>query len=78
MGKKAALFEEAQRMYVQEGATLEEISRRLDVSVTSLSIWKNEGMWQEARMRYLKSEQHFSGLMEELKSKLVIRALENP
>lgn len=76
MAKKVRFFEEAQQMYVQEGLTLAEISRRLDVSKTSLSYWKRDGDWGNARTKYLSSERHFADLMNQIKYNLAKKLLE--
>lgn len=78
MGKKAALFEEAKRLYVQEGKTLAAISEQLQVSQQSLVKWKQEGEWETWRTQYVRSEEHFDGVLNELKKKLAMKALEDP
>lgn len=60
MGKKAALFEEAKRLYVQEGQTLASVGQKLGVSQQTLVGWKAEGDWEAWRAKFLKSEEHFS------------------
>ncbi len=78
MGKEAALYDEAERLYVEDGKTLEEIGNTLQVSTTTLSKWKSKGDWADQRARYLKSERHFKDVLNELKKKLANRALEDP
>jgi hypothetical protein len=78
MGKKAGLFEEAKRLYVQEGKTLVIIATQLQVSQQTLVKWKAEGEWESWRAKYVKSEEHFSDVLNDLKKKLAMRALEDP
>jgi DNA-binding XRE family transcriptional regulator len=78
MGKKAGLFEEAKRLYVQEGLTLATIAQKIQVSQQSLVKWKAEGEWENWRAKYIKSEDHFSDVLNDLKKKLVLKALEDP
>jgi transposase len=78
MGKRAALFEEAKRLYVQEGKTLAAIAEQIQVSQQTLVKWKAEGEWESWRAKYIKSEEHFSDVLNELKKKLVLKALEDP
>lgn len=77
MGKFAALYDEAERLYVQDGKTLEDIKKTLQVSTKTLSQWKKDGEWDEQRKRYLKSERHFKDILHELKHKLAVKALES-
>lgn len=78
MGKKAALFEEAKRLYVQEGKTLAAIFEQLNVSQQTLVKWKQEGDWETWRMNYIRSEEHLDQVLNELKKKLALKALEDP
>jgi len=79
MGKMAAYYEEAQRLFVQEGKTLSEIAQILkDVSERTLARWSSEGEWMRKRKEYLRSEEHFSQILQELKYKLAVAALSDP
>lgn len=51
--KKAALYEEARRLYVEGGQTLAAIGKALDVSPTSLVAWKKDGDWEADRRNFL-------------------------
>ncbi|MDP8256451.1 MAG: hypothetical protein P9M14_11945 [Candidatus Alcyoniella australis] len=75
MGKTAAWYDEAQTLFVREGHSLAEISRRVGVSATTLSKWKAKGDWERLRKRYLASEKHFALGLAELKNKLLNLAL---
>jgi len=74
MGKMDVYYLEAQRMYVNEGKTLAEISRVLKISEKTLSKWKNAGKklgqptWDEMRKKYLISG---SGAIERLRAAII-------
>lgn len=51
--KKAALYEEARRLYVEHGQTLAAIGQALAVSPTSLVAWKKDGDWEADRRNFL-------------------------
>ena len=78
MGKRAAYYEEAMRLFTQQGKTLAEIAAMLPVSTRSLAKWSTEGNWPKRRMEYLSSEQHFTDILNELKLKLALQAQEDP
>ncbi len=74
MSKMDTFFLEAQRMYVNEGKTLAEISKILNVSERTLSKWKNVGKkygeltWDEMRKKYLLSG---AGAAERLRAAII-------
>jgi len=70
MAKKAAYFEEAERLYVYEQMTLEGITGKIPVSVRTLSGWKNDGDWDGKRRQYLESRQSFHEELYQLARKL--------
>lgn len=52
MAKKAALYDEARRRYVEDGQTLAAIGKALQVSPTTLVGWKKAGDWERDRARH--------------------------
>jgi len=75
----AAYYEEARRMFVQEGQTISEIARELkDVSERTLQRWSAEGEWAEKRKEYIIKERKLNDILEELKYKLAIVTLDDP
>jgi len=79
LGKMAAYYEEARRMFVQEGQTISEIARELkDVSERTLQRWSAEGEWAEKRKEYIIKERKLNDILEELKYKLAIVTLDDP
>ncbi|MBL7998271.1 MAG: hypothetical protein JNL32_06480 [Candidatus Kapabacteria bacterium] len=49
MAKKAAHYAEAERLYVSEYNTLDQISEKTGVSERALRYWKDEGGWDNKR-----------------------------
>lgn len=50
--KKAALYEEARQLYVEQGLTLAAVGKSLSVSPTTLVDWKKDGDWEGDRRAY--------------------------
>lgn len=72
MAKKSAYYAEAERLYVTEHLTLEDISARLkDVSVRSLQTWKTEGDWENKRRQLTAQQESFSEELYGLTRKLM-------
>ncbi|MFN7066137.1 MAG: phage terminase small subunit-related protein, partial [Aquificaceae bacterium] len=59
MAKKQLYFNEAERLYVIEQCTIQEIANRLRVSEKTVRLWKEEGDWENKRLQYLKSKEFF-------------------
>ena len=76
MGKEAALVEEASRLYIQEGLTLAEIARRLPVAQRTLERWSTHYEWPRRRRQYMASEQTLSEMVDRLKKRLALMALD--
>lgn len=49
MAKKAELYTEAERLYVQEHLGQADIAQRLGVSERTIRYWATEGMWSDKR-----------------------------
>jgi hypothetical protein len=78
MAKKSAYIAEAERLYVVEHLTLEEISARLsgNVSVRTLQTWKTEGDWENRRRQLTQQQSLFSEDLYALCRKLM-KSIEN-
>lgn len=50
--KKAALYEEARLLYVEQGMTLHDVGKSLKVSPTTLVTWKKDGDWEGDRRAF--------------------------
>lgn len=53
MAKKQLYFAEAERLFVTEGCSLEEIAVQLNISTRTLQEWKSEGEWDRKRSVFL-------------------------
>ncbi len=72
MAKKSAYYAEAERLFVSEHLTLEDISARLkNVSVRSLQTWKTEGDWENKRRQLHMQKESFSEELYGLTRKLM-------
>lgn len=59
MTKKHLYYSEAERMFVIDQMTFDDIVTRLPLSEKTLQRWKSKGKWQEKREQYIKSRQAF-------------------
>jgi hypothetical protein len=57
--KKDSLAEAAERMFVIEQMTINEISQRMNVHEKSIRNWKEEFKWDEKRAQYVKTKSMF-------------------
>lgn len=75
MAVKAEKYPEAERLYVQERCTFEQISSKLGVSERTLRYWAKEGSWQERRQSLEESagkmHEKLAELMEAMTDKLI-------
>lgn len=53
------LVADAERLYIIEQMTVEEIAERLKVNEKTIRIWKSEGNWDLQKHQYIKSRQMF-------------------
>jgi len=53
--KETAYFDQAERLFVREGKTLEQLAALLPVSVTTLGKWSQKGGWGKKRAAELDS-----------------------
>jgi len=59
MAKKNLYFTEAERLYVIEQCTINEIAQKLNLAEKTVRNWKEEGGWEHKRLQYLRSRQAF-------------------
>lgn len=71
MYSKAHLYNEAERLYVHELKTVAETAKKVNVSVLTISKWKEKGEWELKRKDYLKSKQAFHQELYEFARKLM-------
>lgn len=71
MNSKRQYFDEAERLYISEHLSLEEISRRLKLSRKTVMKWKEIGDWGNKRKQFLRSKQSFHEELYEFARKLM-------
>lgn len=57
--KKQILAESAAKLYIEKFMTLENISKKLNVSERTLRRWKAEGKWEEKRLKQIQEKTTF-------------------
>ncbi len=71
MNSKKHLFNEAERLFVYEYLTAEDIASRLNLNRKTVNNWKEEGEWDYKRRAFLKSKQSFHEELYEFARKLM-------
>lgn len=80
MSKKAIYYDEAKRLYVQQGIGLDAIAGMLEDNVTrrTLHNWKTDGRWDDKRKRYLEEHESLQNMVMEIAKTAAKNALEKP
>lgn len=78
--KKAQYYEDAKRMYVNQGFDLDTIAKLLQkqVSRRTLYNWKQNNAWDESRKKFLASQEGIQDELVELLKATVKEARANP
>ena len=71
------LFSEAERFYVVEHMTIDEIASRLQLNFKTILAWKAEGNWEEKRFQLVRSKQLFHEELYEFARKLMLSIKED-
>lgn len=71
MNSKRQYFDEAERLFVIEHLSLDEIAHRLKLCRKTVMIWKESGDWDNKRKQYLRSKQTFHEELYEFAKKLM-------
>lgn len=71
MSKKHLYYSEAERMYVVNQMTIEEVASRSNSNERTIRRWKEEGDWDTKRSQYLLSKQMFHEELYEFARKLM-------
>lgn len=71
MSNKAFLMSEAERLYVYEFNTIEEVASKLRLSTKTISRWKLKEDWEYKQKAFLKSKQSFHEELYELARNLI-------
>jgi len=59
MSKKILFFPEAEKLYITEHYTIENIAKKLNINEKTIRNWKKEGSWDIKKAQYLKEKQSF-------------------
>ena len=80
MSKRAIYYDEAQRLYVNQGMTLDAIEGILEEKITRRTLfnWKEEGNWDSKRERYLAETADLDELMRQVAKTALTRAAADP
>lgn len=77
MSKKHLYYSEAERMYIVNQMTIEEIASRANSNERTIRRWKEEGDWDTKKNQYLLSKQMFHEELYEFARKLMNRIKED-
>ena len=72
MAKKEVLLENAQRLYVIEQMTIDEVAQKVDVNERTIRRWKTEHNWDLRREQYVKTKQMFHEELYNFARKLMV------
>ena len=72
MAKKEVLLENAQRLYVIEQMTIDEVARKVDVNERTIRRWKTEHNWDLRKEQYIKTKQMFHEELYNFARKLMV------
>ena len=72
MTKKEVLLENAQRLYVIEQMTIDEVARKVDVNERTIRRWKTEHNWDLRKEQYIKTKQMFHEELYNFARKLMV------
>ncbi len=71
MSKKPLFYNEAERLFVIEQMTIDEIASRLNLGSRTVRNWKDQHDWDSKKKNYLKSKQAFHEELYEFARKLM-------
>ena len=71
MNNKEYLLNEAQRLYIYDLYSIEEIADKLDLSTKTICRWKEKHDWENKKQKFLKSKQSFHEELFEFARKLM-------
>lgn len=78
--KQVMFYDEAKRLYVEEGLSIDSIRKKLKNQITRKTLyeWKAKGGWDEKRKEFLKEAKDISEQLVELSKLALKNALTNP
>lgn len=80
MSKKAIYYDEARRLYIQQGLGLTAIEGMLNeqISRRQLHNWKTDGDWDSKRRRYIEENENLQEMVMQIAKTAAKNALEKP
>lgn len=63
---KLKLYKQAENLYIEEGMSIENICRNLDISRRTIFYWKKKYNWDKSRNKKYKSENKLSTEMTDI------------
>ena len=71
LNKKKYLYNEAERLYIYNFLTIDELASRLNLNRKTIMDWKDKGDWEKQKKDFLSSKQSFHEEMYEFARKLM-------
>lgn len=71
MNSKKYLFNEAERLYIYDFLSIEELSNKLHLNRKTIASWRDMGEWDKKKQDFLKSKQAFHEELYEFARKLM-------
>lgn len=71
LNKKKYLYNEAERLYIYNFLTIDELASRLNLNRKTIMDWKDKGDWEKQKKDFLSSKQSFHYEMYEFARKLM-------
>jgi hypothetical protein len=69
--KKQALFESAERLYIDNQLTFEEIAQKLGTCEKTVRLWADEGLWRQKRERFVQQRESLHSKLYDFTHKLI-------
>lgn len=74
---KLKLYKQAENLYIEEGMSIEDICRNLDISRRTIFYWKKNYDWDKSRNKKYKSENKLSTEMTDIALKFMQQISKN-
>lgn len=71
------LRDEAEELYVEQGLTYEEVSKRLDIAIGTLKRWGGEYAWTDRRKEFLEAKRTLKQNLRILRQNMMQKARNN-
>ena len=74
---KLKLYKQAENLYIEEGMSIEDICRNLDISRRTIFYWKKNYDWDKSRNKKYKSESKLSTELKDIALKFIQQISKN-